>query len=164
MHDYAQLHICALTHVYTDTDTCLGVLTRVHSFTPMPRCTYNTPVGPDTSLCALKIHAHLRLWCMYAHMSVCTYTHTPLSAYTAMSVHTCVHRRAHHAHQPVQGLSTPLAGSPRDAVELNWRRLFLLPLHPRVDGHPLSWQPIRVFLFALVFPVPQVTSGRCPTL
>lgn len=29
----------------------------------------------------------------------------------------CMHRRAHPANQPVQGLSTPLVGTPRDAVQ-----------------------------------------------
>lgn len=149
---YACMTVCSYTHLY--------VLTHVHAFTSMSMCSYNMPTGTDTRLCTFKIHAHLHMWCTYAHTHLYALTQVP--TLTCVCAHTRVHVRT-------GGLilQTNLhRGSVFPWLELpkmlwNWRRQFLLPPHPRGD-HPLSRQPTLVFLSALVFPLPQVTSELCP--
>lgn len=98
------------------------------------------------------------------HACVHLHTHTPLCTYTRAYTDVSVHARVHVYNTGGLILQSSLCrGSSSPWLELpemlwNWRRLFLLPLHPRVD-HPLSWQPTRVFLSALVFPLPQGDIG-----
>lgn len=163
---FSYTHLCALTHVYTDADTCV----RAHSHVcmhlhPCP-CILTTCLQALTRVCVtLKMHARLR---MRAYMHACLCALTRLCALTHVPTLKCVCARTR-VRVCTGGLilQTNLCrGSAPPWLELpemlwNWRRLFLPPPHPHGD-YPLSWQPSRMFLSALAFPLPQVTSRLCP--
>lgn len=169
----------ALTHTYVHSHACIQTLTRV-------RACSHTCMHIHPCLCVLKICLQA-LTHICAHLNTCTLTYVVrVCAHACVDLHTpppptlCVLTHVHTvtyvcAHTRVRVytggliLQTSLCrGSASPWLELpeilwNRRRLFLLPLHPHVD-HPLSWQPARVLLSALVFPLPQVTSRVCPTV
>lgn len=110
MHDCTHTHLCALTRVYTDTDTCPGMLTHMHAYTPVPMCTENMSTGTDTHLCTLKyMHTYICGACMRTCLCGLTHPTPPMCTYTrtysdiCLCTHTCacIHRRAHPANQPV---------------------------------------------------------------
>lgn len=84
--DCVQLtQLCALTHVYSDADTCPGTLTRVRAFTPMPINTYNMPTGTDVCAHLKYRHAYVVWYVVHVCIHECTY----IRAYTYVSMHVC---------------------------------------------------------------------------